>query len=292
MLPLEFYRDHHDDACTYLAEQLRRGSVALFLGAGVSKPLGLPNWKDLVTKCLVKAGITPEPDMFQDAQAMRIAMDRVESGRPFHEYAELVRSALYDGVTLADNLIAQRLLIALGALTMSSRRGSIRTVITLNFDDVLERYWYIHGYSWQVISALPALLLETDVTVYHPNGFLPSTDEWESSNFVVFSESSFDQRLSLYKTEWRVLVTDVLMSRVGLFIGLSGDDPIIGPTLHDVKVKIAGTRPTGFWMRGPSPEKGDDYFLTRNVVPLNFDSFDKYPPFLFKICQAAAARMK
>jgi|ERR1044071_5040914 hypothetical protein len=290
MLPPEFYRDHHNDARMYLADQLRRGSLALFLGAGVSKPLGLPAWKSLVTKCLMAAGIDPEPDMLKDAQAMRTAMDRVESGRPFHEYAQLVSAALYDGMSITEELVGHRLLIALGALTMSSRRGSIRTVVTLNFDDVLERYWYIHGYSSQVVSALPALLRETDVTIYHPNGFLPSSDEWSASDFVVLSESSFDRRLSLFETEWRALVTDILMSRIGLFIGLSGDDPIIGPTLYDVKTKIGSKRMTGFWMRGPSPERGDDYFLTRNVVPLNFGTFDEYPSFLFSICQAAAAQ--
>src|SRR5258706_12337035 len=190
MLPLKFYADHLGDSQRFLGSTLRAGSLALFLGAGVSKPLGLPDWPTLISRVATRAGLTLDASTIADAKSSRVAMDSVESSNAFPEYSKLVHDALYDGLTFTDDIVTQKLLVAIGALTMSSRRGSVRTVVTLNFDDVLEQYWSIHGYSWQLVTGLPTLLQETDVTMYHPNGYLPLIGA--SSDFLVFSERSFD----------------------------------------------------------------------------------------------------
>lgn len=287
-IPLEFYRDNPDDAVRLLAKHLRRGSLMLFLGAGVSRPLGLPSWADLVGGCVTDAGggVAALPTN-ASAKDLRLAMDQIESTYSFDDYLALVKKNLYHGVKFTEDIVTQKLLIAIGALTMGSRRGSVRNVVTLNFDDVLERYLALHGFTTQIVTSLPPLLYDTDLTIYHANGFVPSGSEPEPSSFLVFSEQSFEKRMSPEGNAWRGRVAELLASRVGLFIGLSGDDPVIGPTLQEVK-SLVGTRPTGFWMLGPSPELKDDYFLARNVVPLKFPAFDDYPAFIFSICQAAA----
>jgi hypothetical protein len=242
----------------------------------------------LVERCIAEAGISARAEMFKDSESMRLAIDPVEADREFDAYAALVHKALYGSVTITEELVRHKLLIALGALTMSSRRGSVRTIVTLNFDDVLEQYLALHGYWTQTVTDLPALLLDTDVTIYHPNGYLPSDRTKAPSTFLVLSQASFERRMSVYSTEWRRLVTEILASSVGLFVGVSGDDPIIGPVLQDVKRSVGARRPTGFWMRGPDDERGEEYFCDRNIAPLNFASYDDYPTFLFKVCQSAA----
>ena len=42
-------------ASSDLAKALFRGELAMFLGAGVSKPIGLPSWPNLVRACLQEA---------------------------------------------------------------------------------------------------------------------------------------------------------------------------------------------------------------------------------------------
>jgi hypothetical protein len=286
MLPLEFYRDNKEDASKYLATALRKGSLALFLGAGASASVGLPEWGTLMHRCLGR----PDSEAPKDAagvQKLRLEIDDIEAQLPFEEYANLIRKKLYQGITLTFDLVREPLLIAIGALTMPSRRGSARTVVTLNFDDVLERYLSLHGFFSQVVSTLPTLLTEADITVYHPNGFIPYNAEGQQSEFVVLSERSFEKRMSVFESHWRRFVTEQVQSRIGVFIGLSGNDPILGPALADAKDSVGGKRPTGFWLRGPAPERPDSYFLTRNVVPLNFESYDDYAPFLMGVCQAA-----
>jgi hypothetical protein len=285
MLSLEHFVDHRDQAAAYLAAALRDGSLNLFVGAGVSQPLGLPGWDALATRCADATGVVPTAGM-----SVELIMDAVERGRSFGDYAALVHTQLYKGVKFTSDIVRERLLIALGALTMPSRRGSVDTVITLNFDDVLEQYWEIHGFTSLVVTELPAQLRGVDVTIFHPNGYLPSDRTRATANFIVFSKRSFEARQTSAGDAWRRVLEDMFTTRVVLAVGVSGNDSILGTVLQEAKAAVGPFRPSAFWMRGPGEILDDAYFLDRNVVPLNFASFDDYPDFIFDICRRAAQK--
>lgn len=283
-------------AAVALARYLSEGSLALLLGAGVSKGVGLPNWYELVKKCLVDVGLKAEAGALRKNCSIEIllnAIDKVErtagSGKA---YREIVKKNLYDSIDeFSDTIITEKLLIALGALLMGSKRGRVGSVINFNFDDALEWYLRLHGFQVQVISKLPVLARDVDVTVYHPHGFLPKMmPESYSSDFLVFSQYSYDEKLGASRDLWMELTKHTLRERVGLFVGLSGKDPTFDPMLVDVQKSISSNsaRPTGFILFGPE-DVDAAHFEQRNVVPVRFSSFKDIPTFLLRVCQLAAS---
>jgi len=278
-----------------LADYLRNGQLALIIGAGISSQLGLPLWWQLVHGCAERAGLV---DLIDEAtektpsETLRQLMDKVEDRIGDQEkYKSLVKDVLYSDAEFTETIIRERLLIAIGALLMSSKRGKIDIVINFNFDDLLERYLSLHGFEAQVIARMPSILRDSDVTVYHPHGFLPSEGKLGAleSDALVLSQYSYDDLLGAETNPWRRLIESTLLSKIGLFVGISGQDPTFGPLLVAVKKQIALERTTGFWLLGPNEPKSSD-FEKRNVIPLRFDSYDEMPTFLLQVCQLAARR--
>lgn len=285
-------------AIPHLAQHLRQGTLGLAVGAGISKYLNLPDWVQLVNQCSTGAGLSPDMTYATSTQALCNRMEIIErqftSGNlnkgKSPDYRKLVRESLYKDINF-DNVLHGELLMALGALLMGSKRGSIREVLNFNFDDVLESYLYLHGYDVSIVRTLPSLRTSADVTIYHPHGFLPYHNDWfDSSDFLIFSQDSYDDKMGDIKDAWTELSRVFLKSKIVLFVGLSGNDPTFGPMFKDVHAALGSDRRTGFWLFGPKADSANlDALQNRNFVPLEFDSFEKWPKFLLQICQAAAA---
>lgn len=275
----------------FLGSELRNGRLSLFVGAGISKSLGLPLWWELVQRCCDAAGVPAKLDAAARNEDLRLLMDAVEKrlggGQP---YRDAVKAALYDGLKYERDVVTRKLLVALGALMLGSRRGSVRNVISYNFDDVLEWYLQLNGFVAQVVVTMPQLLSSADVTIFHPHGFLPNRLKAES-DFLIFSEKSYDERSADTINRWTALERAVLESNFGLFVGLSGDDPRTGPLLVSVK-GIAASRVAGWWLLGPNDTRSDDFFIDRNVVPVRFLTYDAYADFILDIAQMAASRIR
>jgi hypothetical protein len=290
-------RKDPDLAVPFLAYHLRAGTLGLAIGAGASKYLKLPIWFELVNECSKDAGL--KADLSSDTHNDDICarMELIEKhfgggkcGKGESEtYREAVRQALYKGVKF-EAILHSDLLIAIGALLMGSKRGSVQEVLNFNFDDVLEWYLYLHGYELNIVKELPALRTGADVTIYHPHGFLPFHRDWfSSSEFLVFSQFSYDEKMGDIKEPWTELTKVFLKSKVVIFIGLSGDDQTFGPIFTDVYYALGTSRRTGLWLFGPDADGEKlDRLQDRNIVPLEFNDFEKWPGFLLRICQAAA----
>jgi hypothetical protein len=277
-------------AIPIIAERLRSGSLALAIGAGASAGFGLPTWYQLVHRCLLKAGIDTVVDKDTPNETLRSLAEQIEQKLGPH-YHMVVSDALYEGVEYSDNMLKQDLLISLGALLMGSRRGNVNEIINFNFDNVLEWYLHLHGYTTQTVSHIPSLLRDVDVTIYHPHGYLPKDlSVAEFSRFLVFSQYSYDERFAAFDTDpWVAHFVHTLRSKELLFVGLSGDDPMFGPLLVKVYPEIRHSRYTGFWFFGPDVKTENiDKLKSRGVVPLRFGSHLEIAQYLLKVCQEAA----
>lgn len=306
-LPLECYTDEAL-AIDYLARCLFEGTLALVIGAGASKYMGLPSWPELVGRCIAYANVPSEDkisDEIDGTELMKL-MDPVENKLSPEEYITAVHKSLYEDVKYENDIIKKDLLISFGALIMGSKRGSVSQIITFNFDDVLEWYLKLHGYYSQVIYKLPMLTKASDVTIYHINGYLPR-DLRNHSDFIILSKLKSDERMGARHDAWKSLLEELLLSKVVMFIGLSGKDPIFDPILASVARQISNGRPTGFWVFGLDPDrqskdvgekakeetrkKEKDHLMLRNVVPLYLANKDEIPKFILKICQKASMLM-
>jgi hypothetical protein len=281
-----------DIAKAHLGRCLYEGALTLVLGSGVSSGMGFPCWPELVQRCAEEAKI---PDVVVDrttpnAELLRI-VDRVERAvKPRRDYHNLVMRCLYREVSDERNLITLPLLSVLGAMTMQSKRGSVREVLTFNFDDLLERYIRIHGFAGEIVHRLPCLRRDADVTVYHPHGFLPSPGSaFDASDFLIFSKYSFDERLGEQLEPWTELSRDLLLRKVALFVGLSIEGPNLGPLLINVAKRLPQPRPTGIWLIGPRDATDtEEQLLEWNIAPVRLPDYSDYPWFLLGVCQAAA----
>lgn len=277
------------DAQNELAGHLRRGELVLLLGAGVSKPLGLPNWSELVERCESRAGISANSKSSLDE---RIELVKLKfSG----DYCALVREALYDPNwiskdTYPDDLLTTRMLIALGALVMSSVRGSVADVLTLNFDDVLDWYLHLHGFRTQIIEKLPATFRgDVDVRIHHMHGFLPLMPRYQRSDWLVFSREDVVDRLSQDSyAPWPTVISSQFQTKLVLAVGTSMTDIDVDVVLRRAQnVSSKGDR-RGYVLNCEMDEGAISKCVKYGLVPLNFTSFEDIPEFLLKVCQRAA----
>ena len=294
-LPLQTYASDANLCIEELALRLRSGSLALMLGAGASHGFGLPQWWELVRDCAQAVGLPDVVDENTPVDALMTTAGKVErevGGKP--EFREVVRECLYRNSKGDWDFLGEALLIAIGAMMMASRRGSVTEIITFNFDDILERYLRLHGFVGQVVTALPELRSNADVTVYHPHGYLPSDPALgEDGEELIFSRNSFDERLGDRLNVWTETMRDLLMRKVVVFIGLSVQVDLLTGALANLKNLIAPSRGlTGVWLLGPgTPADVDAELIEKNVVPFRFDTYEEYAPFLLGVCQRAAEGM-
>jgi hypothetical protein len=194
----------------------------------------------------------------------------------------------------------------LGGLVFGQRRGGVSDIVSLNFDDVLESYFRLHGYDAQSVTALPTLLRKDSVKIFHIHGFLsqPAAPRAESS-FLVFSRKSADERIR-GADPMKAVIVHILRTKLCLFIGMSEKtamDYLLSPLLDGVGKKTAKhSRPTGFWIFGEGPrgrkrgrnrvpEEVRDHLKELNVVPLVFSTYEKVAEFLFDVCGTAGQRL-
>ena len=288
-----------------LANRLKRGELALFLGAGVTSSYGVPTWASLVDACCTRIkGVAPlgasSPPSTQQILDKTDEIRRACKGIP--GFMTVVSKALYGTHHSAKtDFDGTPLMRALGVAMMGGRRGSIQDVVTVNFDSLLESHLQLHGYITQSIASLPCLEKGADVRIYHPNGYLPqdaSFGERSDPKEFIFDSLSFDKRLGDSNGPWNNMVRGLLLRKIGLVIGLSTSEDFVRTTVKSVQDQIEPTdRPVCFWLLSKTDKDGIavsdlnlncERLLERGSIPVILDSFDDYPKFIFDICKRAA----
>ncbi len=279
-----------------LATELSKGTISLLLGAGVSRGMNLPGWGELVTRIESLAGVTVGSDDAPSDELMR-RMDaaRRAIGDP-PTFLEAVHTALYDPPgyltkgTYPEDLLESRMLIALGALVMSSLRGSVTDVYTLNFDDVLDWYLHLHGFRTQVVSELPTLLSgDVDVRIHHFHGFLPLNALYTRSEWLILTRDQLVERLAEpTSSPWSAIMGAQFLSKTMLFVGSSMSDMDIDVILKRTSKLVDGRRPLGFALGANISADRQASLLDASVVPISLPSYDEVPRFMLEICQIAA----
>jgi hypothetical protein len=242
-----FY-DDYEKVQQYLADQLKKEQVALFLGSGVSKAFGLPLWEDLLDTAFARKGAVRPDKLSNEDAAEYLLLDLFRGDQD--EFHRALREALYEHVNMAglrDQLRHSPTLQALGALFIRSNRGSIRTVVTFNFDDLLESYLTDGGYFVQPILTAPPWTENSDVRVFHPHGVLP-IDDTRPPTDVVIAQIHFDRMIGNKNNAWRAALLSILSSHTCIFLGLSGADANLTSLLAEAKdIHPATLRKDMFW---------------------------------------------
>src|ERR1019366_6730969 len=103
-------------AADFLSGHLFCGSLVLLLGAGVSAPMGLPSWRELVDGCLDKLGSEPYTGLDLELGGTKVVRLCLEQNV---DVKQLVGTVLYQGAkTDSVSLMGHRRLGSLGAMLM------------------------------------------------------------------------------------------------------------------------------------------------------------------------------
>lgn len=287
---IDVWKDNEVLIC-YLARQLRKGRMALFIGSGISAPFLNLEWGSLVDELLASKGMTASTSDSLETKVANYRYHYFEKDTP--GYLEAVKSILYSKANSSFHSLRKNATLgAIGALVMASSRGSAKGVVTLNFDDILEKYLKYHGFVTSSIAEDVHWDGSNDVTVYHPHGFLPS-DLQNNSSDIVFDKNSYGRALGQDGSKWREIILSMLRTHTCLFLGLSGADLQLTSWLSNVcKEHPATVKGVPYWGVSFSTKDDPGTNATWKNLGVFCKKIDDYkidlPEFLFKLCQKAA----
>lgn len=200
------WQKKRDEYLLELNREFQNGNVSLFLGSGVSKSSNLPSWDKLISDLFVSTiSLELDKDVSGEEQLalsrsvmslntsplrlaryLRSSLDRNGDGEWFHK--ELTAS-LYKSVGSAGpNALLNNLIDA----CVPTRTGArICSVVTYNFDDLLETELRRRNMRHRSIYDGDIYATPEELPIYHVHGFLPrypaEYDRVERS-LIVFSE--------------------------------------------------------------------------------------------------------
>ena len=218
-----------------LREARRRGELVLVLGAGVSQPMRLLNWSELnISLC---RSILPA----RFKRSARSLMRSVGTAAPvftrFIEHELPLRSELRRRLKIRlyrnfKKKFSNPTLLSIVNLLSSKTAGPpVSTVITYNFDDILEqciRRKFPKARFDVIASEEEFQASKNSLRIFHPHGFLPYEDSNEFRHLdaaVVFSESEFHDKSVRFHSWEHVVQNYCYLGKTCLFIGISFSDP-------------------------------------------------------------------
>ncbi|MCY8954706.1 SIR2 family protein [Bacillus cereus] len=219
-----------------LKNSLLYKQLSLFLGAGVSMSANLPAWSKLVQQLYFKALNENGVQMFDiDKQSdaywkltshlgemnllirTRYAKSLIKSN-----FLATVREHLYKNSKGTSQLLKE---IAKLCVSNTKELSGVKSVITYNFDDLLEQHIEISNGEYTSIWKEEQSHVQGCLPIYHVHGFLPQS--YTINDSIIFSEDDYHR---VYKDmySWSNLIQlNRLRDSNGLFIGLSLSDPNI-----------------------------------------------------------------
>lgn len=232
-----------------LRDSYERGQFSFFLGAGVSSSAGMPDWNTLLNSLFVsylanefiknedigsddikqivnRLSNLDEPSALMSARYLRKGLSKEQTEQK--EFTKTITDNLYNLRDLRFSLESD-LLKAISALCMPKRTGAnVRSVVTYNFDDLLERQLKGRGIQYHCIFSENESYHPDELPVFHVHGFLPeNSKEYEGldKSTLVFSEEGYHQIYS-EAYHWSNLVQlNNLRENNCLMVGLSMTDP-------------------------------------------------------------------
>lgn len=332
------WEEEREERIDQLIETYGRGQFSMFLGAGVSSSAGMPDWYTLLNSLFVsyltnefnnsetmsdddirqivtRLNGVDEPSALMAARYLRKGLSKESS--EVRLFTNTITDNLYK---LRDTKkdISSNLIKSISNLCMPRRTGArVRSVVTYNFDDLLERELEGRSIRHHSIYTDNELSDPDELPIYHVHGFLPenkSKYEYLDKSTLVFSEEGYHQIYS-DSYHWSNLVQLYnLRENNCLMIGLSMTDPNLRRLLDISARNVEQARHFAFLRRLSLDDfcyvtdkktkerkqvidniKGADQFLNRHhklneelmkelsVSIIWFNSFDDIPDILDRI---------
>jgi hypothetical protein len=240
-----------------LREAFSKGNLTLYLGAGVSKPNGLPSWEELV-QTLYFSTLKDESYIYelraypnylfalaewvlkQKNEPLDMIIRKIKQWYDGAEFMRMLRETLYAGfgteitgtnvVDLPGLILSKnKTLNAIVDCCIKSKPGStgLRSIVTYNYDNLLElgleKYPEIKDNFLPIYKGEQELVPQK-IPVYHVHGYLPYKDNDVKYEDILFSEDQYNRAFQDPFYWGNVIQVNQFTSVTGLMIGLSLSD--------------------------------------------------------------------
>ncbi len=214
-------------------------NLVLVFGAGVSIDANIPKWDDLVKQLLVRminVVLREKNEELSDSNVQKLIelaygnmegsqlaqMRYIKSALSETQYFDLLHDVLYEDTESVTDLLE-----SIARICMPRRRHiGVKSIITYNFDDLVERALTRHNVRHASIVSdedVPAL---ANLNIYHVHGYMPyeRLDTVFDTN-IVFSEEDYHR---VYRDAYcwsNIVQLNAFRENTCLFIGCSFNDP-------------------------------------------------------------------
>ncbi|GBL56065.1 hypothetical protein PCLA_04r0684 [Pseudomonas citronellolis] len=245
----ENWREERENLINIIRDRYNSGLFSLFVGAGVSSSAGLPDWNTLLNSLFVSlltSELNTQRTNSNEEIAAIVKRLREVDGTSALMSARYIRKGMSNGTaeqsdfinsiterlyTLRDKRkpIDSQLIKSIITLCTPGRTGAkVKSVITYNFDDLVERELEKRNLSYKSIFEETEVAIPEELPIYHVHGYLPE-DRSQYQNLekstLVFSEEGYHK---IYKDpyHWSNLTQlNTLKESTCMMIGLSMSDP-------------------------------------------------------------------
>ncbi len=245
------------DYLPVLKKAFEHGNLTLYLGAGVSKPSGLPGWEELVQTLYFSTledesfiyGLKPYPNYLfalaewvlkQKNEPLDIIIRKIKQWYEGKDFMRMMCNTLYAGFgreTFENNiqtlpylnLSNNRTLSAIIDCCCKSKPGKtgLRSIVTYNYDNLvelgLEQFQNIKNY-FQPIYKVNQKLESDKIPIYHVHGYIPFQNSNIEYDDILFSEDQYNRAFQDPYYWGNVIQVNQFTSSTGLMIGISLSD--------------------------------------------------------------------
>ena len=299
-----------------LKREYQKEELALFVGAGISKDAGIPQWKDLINALLSKMIASRIKDKDSEVLAQHLdaiielahqnqenspitQMRYIKGAFSSDEYNKLVHEVLYSKKPKPNT----DLLNAIAAICTPRRNHiGVQGVVTYNFDDLLERCLGKLKVQTNIVSCEDDISTPDKLSVFHVHGYMPNKfDESNPNMELIFSEEDYHK---VYRDAycWSNLIQlNYLREHTCLFIGCSLTDPNLRRLLDVAKRNNEKPRHFAFLRRNNVVNSGEvdqkaleiyqdidlslreKYYAAMGLNIIWIDDFDEIPSILLSL---------
>ena len=232
--------EQHKNLIQKLKEKYHTGEVVLVLGAGVSMSSGIPGWESLVSYLLygmIQRLLVDKKAIMSmnQSEILKMASDDARRMNPLllmryirtalepKEYNLLIKEALYVDKPLPDSPLYRSIC---NLCRPSRRRKGVDSIITYNFDDLLETILAQYDIEFTTIFRESDERSNEVLNIFHVDGYLPrSIDDLSTDRGLVFSEEDYHHIYSDAYCWSNIHQINSFRDKTCLFIGSSITDP-------------------------------------------------------------------
>lgn len=216
---------------------LKNNKVSVFLGAGVSASAGVATWDYLLEQLCVKKGLAKiDSDIDSVVKGRYIIEEYKNSHKEIpDDFYKDIRDILYAN-TKSSNLIS--------SIASLITQGNIESVISYNYDNLVEREVREIGKSCSPIFNTVRPVEQNSLYIYHVHGYVSHQEEEEGGEYspIVLGEQEYHKIFQESYNWGNVEQLHALCRTTCFFIGLSMKDPNLR-RLIDISIEGSEVEP-------------------------------------------------